>query len=50
MPEKEEEDKKYENMIKAEQYLILYQSLKRLERMGVDVSKVHIPKNNEIKK
>ena len=40
------EEKYYESMIKAEQALILYQYLKRLERMGVDVSKVHIPKNN----
>ena len=50
MPEESKEDKYYESMMKAEQALMLYQSLKRLERMGIDVSKVHIPKNNITKK
>ena len=53
MPDNEvndKEEKYYESMIKAEQAFILYQSLKRLERMGVDVSKIHIPKNNITKK
>tara|TARA_B110000285_G_scaffold34101_1_gene36125 strand:- start:1417 stop:1611 length:195 start_codon:yes stop_codon:yes gene_type:complete len=51
MPENEEkEDKYYESMVKAEEALRLYQYLKRLERMGVDVSKVHIPTNNISKK
>jgi hypothetical protein len=51
MPDNEDkEEKYYESVLKAEQALILYQYLKRLERMGVDVSKVHIPKNNITKK
>lgn len=42
-----EEDKYYESMVKAEEALRLYQYLKRLELMGVDISKVHISKKCE---